>query len=243
MGNLITLPLEGILGLSSTDIWLIGSLPIRGDGENWKIFDIRTSTDPTLSVSKAWGINSENIYFVGRGGSIAHYNGHRFSKIESGTTTIINDIWGIVNDNNETIAYAPVSSFFTPGDIKILRIKNNKVDSISWGRNNIIYSAWTDSERYLYVCGSGVYENKNGYWGEISLLPISTNKIRGNDINDIFITGDFGFTAHFNGKKWWIYHELYDMNTDHYSVNIKDGVVALVGRKYGAGIITIGKRN
>src|SRR5690606_16311054 len=161
-------------------------------------------TDPNLSVSKVWGSSPNNIYFVGRVGSIAYYNGQNFSKIESGTSTNINDVWGIVNDKNETIVYCPVSSYFTHGHKRIERIKNNQVDSISWNMNRLLYSTWTNSERYLYVCGSGVFENKKGNWKEINITSVATNRIRGNNMNDIFVTGDFGFVAHFNGIVWKI---------------------------------------
>jgi hypothetical protein len=240
-GNIITPAINGIQVFSTTDIWFASSLPIHGDGENWTIFDIRTTTDPNLSVSKVWGTSSNNIYFVGRVGSIAHYNGESFSKIESGTSTIINDIWGIVSDNNETIIYAPVSSFFTPGDKKILRIKNNQVDSVSWNMNRILNSVWTTSEKYMYVCGSGVFENKKGNWKEISITSVVTNRIRGNNINDIFVTGDFGFVAHFNGIVWKIYHEVFDAG--YSGLAIKGNTVAIVGQRNGLGIITIGRRN
>jgi hypothetical protein len=66
---------------------MVGSLPIHGNGTNWEIHDVREITNSSLSLSKAWGTSSEDMYFVGRAGSIAHYNGSSWSKIESGTTT------------------------------------------------------------------------------------------------------------------------------------------------------------
>ena len=242
-GFQITPPLEGAFAFSSTDVWFVGSLPIHGDGENWVMYDLRTTVDPNISLSKAWGTSSSDIYFIGNLGSIAYYNGQSFSKIESGTNTIINDVWGINNDNNETIAYAPVSSFFTPGDKKILRIKNNLVDSVSWNMNRLLYSAWTNKGRYLYVCGSGAFENKSGSWKEIALPQISMNRIRGNAINDIFIAGDFGFVTHFNGLSWTNYANLYDSNTAYYSLSIYGNNVLIVGWSNGKGIITVGRRN
>jgi hypothetical protein len=81
------IPLEGIYAFASNDIWMVGSLPIHGNGTNWEIHDVREITNSSLSLSKAWGTSSEDMYFVGRAGSIAHYNGSSWSKIESGTTT------------------------------------------------------------------------------------------------------------------------------------------------------------
>lgn len=71
-GSLITPPLEGVFAFSNSDFWFVGSLPIHGDGNNWIMYDLRTTVDPNLSLSKAWGTSSSNIYFVGRNGSIAY---------------------------------------------------------------------------------------------------------------------------------------------------------------------------
>ena len=57
---------------------------------------------------------------------------------------------GVINSNDEVTVYYTASSFFTPpGDKKILRIKNNKVDSVSWSVQRLLYSAWTNNEQFL----------------------------------------------------------------------------------------------
>src|SRR5690606_5158442 len=47
--------------------------------------------------NKIWGTSSNDIYFVGRNGSIVHYNGSPgadgWTKIESGTDLSLSDIW------------------------------------------------------------------------------------------------------------------------------------------------------
>lgn len=118
-GNLITVPLEGIFAFSESDIWMVGSLPIRGDGNNWTMFDVRTTVDPNLSLSKAWGSSTNDIYFVGRSGSVVHYQNGSWTKIESGTTTSINDIWGYTDAfTSETSVYCAISYVFQNGDRK-----------------------------------------------------------------------------------------------------------------------------
>ncbi len=241
-GFLITPALYGIFAFSANEIWLAGGLAVFGDGKNWTPHDVRLITGfDTLFLQKCWGVNPAEMYFVGMTGAMATFRNGVWQKIESGTRDYINDIWGIVNENNETIAYAPVSSFFTPGDRKILRIKNNQVDSIPWSINRLLYSAWTNSEGYLYVCGSGAYENKTGNWKEISLPSIRMNRIRGNDANDIFIAGDFGMVIHFNGVSLKIYEDVFDAG--YGGLAIKRNIVVIVGQRNGLGIITIGKRN
>ena len=91
------------------------------------------------------------------------------------------------------------------GDKKILKIVDGKVDSVNWSKDVRLYSAWTNNENFLYVCGEGVFVNKFGTWEQINLPPITTNSIRGNDINDIFAVGSLGTIFHFNGISWQIY--------------------------------------
>jgi hypothetical protein len=47
-GNLITVPLAGIIAFSATDIWMVGSSPIHGDGANWTMYDLRSTVSPNL---------------------------------------------------------------------------------------------------------------------------------------------------------------------------------------------------
>ena len=86
-GYLITPPLTGAFSFSSSDIWFVGSFPIHGDGKNWVMYHLQ-GMGLAVSVSKAWGTNSNNIYFVGINGSFASYDGLNWRKIESGTKTL-----------------------------------------------------------------------------------------------------------------------------------------------------------
>jgi hypothetical protein len=100
----------------------------------------------TGSINKFWGSSSNDLYAVGDGGNIAHYNGSSWTKIESGTTTNINDVWGIIDPiTQEKRIFCAVSYVFEPGDQKILTIRNNKVDSLSWTTGRRIHSIWTKS--------------------------------------------------------------------------------------------------
>lgn len=127
-GDLITPILEGVFAFSSSDLWLVGSLPIHGDGENWIMYDLRTTVDPNLSLSKAWGMSSDNIYFVGRNGSMALYNKNQWSKIETGTDINFRDIYGSVNkDNSEVEIIALASNSGINQRKQIVRIKDQAV--------------------------------------------------------------------------------------------------------------------
>jgi hypothetical protein len=240
-GQTIYNAIKAIFSFDSVNICFGGNGVVCWNGSQYNPIPIPTSIWGPYQINKAWGISNNDFYIVGDGGNIAHYLNGRWSKIESGTSSIINDIWGANSSLNELILYCPVSSFFVPGDKKILKIKGGKVDSVEWDRDTRLYSAWTNDNNFLYVCGEGVYVNKFGKWDQIDLPEVGTNSIRGNNINDIFVIGDYGFKAHFNGIRWLV---LSTFNDKGYSkVDIKGDIVAICGNYNGRALIEIGRRN
>jgi len=233
-------PAKAIFAFQTNEIW------IAMDGDQIAILEngaqVKSICLPwSFSINKMWGSSSNDLYAVGNGGNIAHYQNGSWKKIESGTQTDINDIWGIITKDNKTILYCPVSTFFVPGDKKILKIVDGKVDSVNWGRDVRLYSAWAVNENILYVCGEGLYENKFGKWSEINIEPVGTNSVRGKSINDIIVAGDYGAVFHFNGVNWKM---LNTFNNKGYSeVNIKGDIVAIAGNYQGKALVEIGRRN
>ncbi|MBZ0182568.1 MAG: hypothetical protein K8F60_08930 [Melioribacteraceae bacterium] len=205
-GNPTFIPLEGIYAFASNDIWMVGSLPIHGNGTNWEIHDVREITNSSLSLSKAWGTSSEDMYFVGRAGSIAHYNGSSWSKIESGTESTINKIYGIRTNEGNYKIFCTVTSHLKLSDHELLQIEGSQVkERISPPNSNIeLQSVWGKGNGFFYTCGSGVYKrNYNGEWRKENELPyIYTYDIKGTDYNNIFLVGSFGMSYHYNGVRW-----------------------------------------
>ena len=242
-GSVIEPVLEGIFAFSETDIWLVGSLPIYGDGLSWTMYDLRTTLDPNLSLSKVWGSSSDEMYFVGRSGSMARYSQGIWQKLESGTTTHINDVFGVTNPEtgNEEV-YCAVTDFFEPKDRKILRVTNGtSVDSVKWDTGSNVYTVWTETGLPLFVGGGGLWENSTGAWQRIDLgINSAIGTIRGNGLNDIVVVGAFGLIAHFNGMSWHVFSQVF--NAAYSSVSMKGDVLIAVGQRDGKAIATIGKR-
>jgi hypothetical protein len=138
--------------------------------------------------------------------------------------------------------YCPVSTFFEPGDKRILRIRDHsRVDSIPWEPQRITYSIWTNKGLPLFVCGDGFFENKERSWREIILgVNVSTNKVRGNRLNDVVVVGSFGLIAHNDGLDWRVYPEVY--NAIYSGLSVRDGIIAAVGERNSRGVVTIGRR-
>lgn len=86
------------------------------------------------------------------------------------------------------------------------------------------------------MCGAGVFVYKDDNWHEFTEIPlIFTERIRGIDNNDVFVAGDFGLVAHFNGINWKIYTEV--AAGLYYSCDYKGNVFVAVGAQNPPAVI------
>ena len=234
----------GILATSDSIMWLVPGSIFRwncNDTVAQISFDRLTLQDQNASVIKLWGRSNDNIFGVGSAGTIVYSNGTSWQRLNSGTNTFINDVYGYLNDNNKNeVVFCAVSDFFQPLDNKILQINNLfSVDSIQWYQGKNVISLWTPDGSSLYVCSSSVYDNVKGYWREKSFGNYA-NQIRGIARNDICAVGDNGLIACFNGVNWTPYYPF--PNGSYNAVCIKKGIIIAVGTTNdGKAIISIGK--
>lgn len=211
-------------------------LGIAGDSEHpeWN--------EPIYSI---FGFSSNELYIGGRNGELVKYKNSKWTKLESGTTSYILDLYGVTDPiTSEKTIYCASSNIWEVGEFKLLTIdKNDKIDSIHWDTGRRIKSVWTENGLPIYTCGGGIFENKKEVWNEITSIPLYfTNKIRGSKLNDIVVGGDFGLLAHYNGNNWKVYRELINNNVSYLSVGIKGDIIVAVGALNNNALITMGKR-
>lgn len=204
----------------------------------------------TGSINKLWGSSGVDLYVVGNNGNIAHNNGSSWTRIMSGTTLNINDIWGSYNNvtnKYEILAVASVSSSFERAILSIdpstKKITQLSSQPIQYTLNGI----WFKSGKHYYAIGDGIYEKSrlnDANWKNKprDFTEYFTRNIRGNDINDLFIVGDFGEILHFNGSTWFTYNEHY-MQGILFSVATKNNIVVTVGLNGSKATIIQGTRN
>jgi hypothetical protein len=243
-GNKYVTQLYSIFAFSENDIWVGTAGPYHWNGQSWQTYNMTGIFNGR--VNKFWGTSSSNLYMVGTNGSITHYNGTSWEKMESGTNTNIMDAWGIVNPKTgKTEIYCPVTSYWTPGDKMILKITSpNAIDTIAWGTGRNIVSVWTWRGYPMFTAGDGVFENRNGTaWQEMSIgANIYTNRIRGTDINDVFVIGGFGLISHYNGVNFKLVR-LDMINGGGYSgIAVNDHLIIAAGGDVSRAIVAIGKR-
>lgn len=243
-------PIYTVFGFGTNDVWFASDADlIHWDGIKFtsKAF-FMTSIPFTGQVKKMWGTSGNNLYCVGRGGAIFHYNGTTWQKIESGTTVPLNDVWGGSNKwLGENIVLIAASEKYYAGEKKLLRIRNGKdVDSLTWTmQDRRIHSVWFNQTSPIFTTGAGTFQSTiYGTWKDIYRPFIYTNRIRGNASNDLITVGDFGIAAHYNGVMWKVYDEIGLPNGNYESVSIKGNLAIAVGW-YGQSaksVIAVGKR-
>jgi len=203
------------------------------------------------SINKLWGDSQNNVYVVGNKGTIVHYNGTSWQKIESGTDLDIQDIWGGTDPiTGEDIILAVAGNIYTTYDKEILKINGTTVaklttEGIDWPLDAV----WFDPGQIYYVVGAGIYSKKSldntVSWNGPGLTATSYSSyaIRGNYINDVFVTGAFGDVLHFNGNSWRSYREHTALLAGSYrAVAVKGDLMFAVGSEYDKAVILRGKR-
>ncbi len=237
-------PSRAIFANSQTDIWIAsgGSQIAHWDGISGPTI---ICLPVSFAINKIWSSNSNDVYIVGDNGAILHFNGSNWQKIESGTTVTLSDVWGGSNKwIGDNVVLISAGEKYTLSETKILKLSNQKVDSIPW-QNQIRtrQSIWFSEKGLLYSCGSGVFRYTNSKWKLFSEIPaIYTNCIRGIASNDLVVVGDFGIVGHFNGVTWKVYDELKLPNGNYESVAIKGNIAIAAGWQNARGYVAVGKR-
>ena len=243
-------PLRAIFAFSENDIWFArgGSLVHYNGSTFYNDCDMNPLLDG--SINKIWGTDSNNLYAVGGAGSIAHYDGSRWQKIESGTELDVYDIFGVedpVSGSQEI--YAVAAKQFVTFDKYIFNVTPEGVSAVSdSGIPYSLHGVWFKEGGPYYVVGSGMYTKRDlakpGAWKWLhpTVTPYYTYAIRGNAINDIFVCGSFGELLHFNGSTWRSYRNVTGSITALYEVSCSVNIVAAVGYVQPHAVVVIGRR-
>jgi len=233
-------PATSVTAFSDDDIWISSASQItRFNGIEQKVINCIPA-----STNKIWGIDTSRVFAVGSNGSIAHYNGQSWQKIETGTDLDVYDIHG----NEEQGVVAVAAKFLVSHNNLMVRItEGGHTEPLSTeGIPYSIHGLWVDPSGPAYIVGSGIYRKPNvGIplpWKSIH-EEITNNymfAIDANDLNDIAIAGAFGEVLHFNGAQWRSFHQ--QISGTLYDVIISGDVITAIGYDGRRGFISIGRR-
>jgi len=247
-GNLIITSIRGIYVSKPNEIWLAGGSIFRWDGQSSHaplVFSRLTLPNPNATVEKLWGDSPSNVYGVGNAGTILHYNGSSWRKIESGTSLDVVDIWGSVD---EILAVA--SQLGRNLNRAVLRFTPTGATSLSdLPLTEPLSTIWFHSLRRYYVAGSGIYDKRHlsdSLWlrSASQVNVYYTNRIRGQAINDVITAGSFREILHYNGATWHSYRtQIPNVSGPLGGIAMKGNLAIIVGFSNGLATVVIGRRN
>jgi len=237
-GSITKGKINAVFAFNSNNVWFFsdaGSFA-HWNGKNWESEFVSQRFG---GINKIWGSSPTDIFFVGTNGNITHYDGQGWQKIESGTDMPIMDIWGSPVDNSGNFYVLAMASLFLQAPApKLLQIAGNQVIPRYLPVTNSLLSVWFHSPRKVFVCGGGLHYGVNNLWKRVHELPdIFLKRVRGNGLNDIWVVGDFGIAAHFNGLHWKTHPELSLGNGNDDCMAVKGKLTVAVGWQRGNAVI------
>jgi len=229
-----TADLYSIHYFSENDIWVTSHcLPLHWDGNEWTRYHLNNMGINACAGNAIWGTSSSNMYFVGLEGSIVHYDGQNFVKMESGTDINLLDVWGTSDDNIWVCGWNECT-----GESVILHFDGSDWSRFyewtpSTGSNPVprdslrlmITSLWSDPDQpdtlvavggwgAFHVPTSGAVPVRWSYpwrWDLGTGDPMGfPQRVRGSRANNIFVVGQRNSILHYNGHTWHNYLEWYN---------------------------------
>jgi len=155
-----------------------------------------TTLRPIHNLRGVWGSGASDVYAVGHGGTILHYNGTSWSSQTSGTTNNLYGVWGYDSSNVFAVGYGGTILYST--------------GSGSWtaqtsGTTNTLYSVWGSSASNVFAVGaSGTILKYNGtsWSSQTSNTTNTLYSVEGSGASDVFAVGASGTILHYNGTSW-----------------------------------------
>jgi hypothetical protein len=240
--------IDGTYAFSDNDIWFANGIVHHYDSsyynqhgyvESYSLWDMGVLNENDGGIKKLWGTSSSDLYGIGSKGTIVHYDGQTWQRIESGTDLDIHDIWGIYDEQTDE------KTILITATDKIIKVTNeNQVEDFDWPFSQyILVSIWFKNLYKTFACGDGAFKYSKGIgWEKIFDLPnYFKSHIRGIEKNDVFIAGSFGLVAHYNGLNWKVYPDVY--NGLYLTIDYKNNLMVAVGERNSQAVILRMRKN
>ena len=182
--------------LLSTIATAISPPPVLANlvSSNWTLMNTGTSN----WIYGGWSSSGSDVFAVGQGGIILHYNGSAWSAMTSPVTGNLYSVWG-----------SSGRDVFAVGDAgKILHYDGSAWSTMTSPATGYVFSVWGTSSSNVYAVGydgvKGTIFNYNGTsWGAIPIgAGPALRAVWGSDNSHVFAVGDSATILFYNGSIW-----------------------------------------
>lgn len=230
---------SGVWGAAPDDVWLLGGndegADVRHyDGHAWTP---ATVPDGTHLLVWAYGFASDDVFAVGRGGSVLHWDGSVWTALDSGTTR---DLWGVWGNS-------PTDLWIVGGEVTgtwplVLHYDGTAFTEVPVAaEQNVrggvsLFKVWGIDGQVWAVGDLGLILHWDGTsWVEQSAGPLANDdfvSLWGPSADDVVAVGGRGNgrIARFDGTAWTT--EMPDAMTGLNAVYVENGS-AYIGGIYG----------
>jgi hypothetical protein len=149
----------------------------------------------TADLNTVWGFSGDDVYAVGTGGTVLHYDGVAWRTLDSGTDAELFGIWGA----------APDDVFFAGTGGTILRYDGTTFTPLDAGTTRDLWWLWGSSASDVFAVGyRGIILHFNGtLWEEMTSGTVQyLYCVWGSAPDDVFAVGGTGTVLHYDGSAW-----------------------------------------
>jgi hypothetical protein len=151
-----------------------------------------------------WGTSESDLFAVGHGGQIAHFDGSRWSEMSSNTDKYLFDVWG-----------ASSSNLYAVGEGGVIHY-----DGSTWSAvpsvplvdaSTVLRAVWGSSEKDVWAVGRGLMVHFDGAaWTGTALADSELMDVWGASTSDVYAVGQRpvgggkteALALHFDGNAW-----------------------------------------
>ena len=241
-------PIHSVFARSTDDVWFGMYYMVHWNGRKY----LQSDPYPRSFENKIWeSADGARVYAVGDYGMISYSpdHGKSWEPVRTGTPLQFRDIWG---DGGEVLAIASNNG----GEECLVSLKGDSAvrldDTFPFVQS--LTGVWFVPNESYFLVGNGIYEAKSLKSKTWRFDPFIWHlnryeaAVRGDGANDVFIAGEGGSIAHWNGATWRSYHSIENAPDQLRAVSVKDNLVVAVGQRYynnlrNCGVVYMGFRH
>ncbi len=241
-------PIHSVFARSSNDVWFGMYYMVHWNGRKYS----QSDPYPRSFENKIWeNAGGSIVYTIGDYGMISYSpdRGKSWEPVRTGTPLQFRDIWG---DGGQVLAIASNNG----GKECLVSLQGGSAvrlnDNFPFVRS--LTGVWFARNESYFLVGNGIYETKSLKSKTWRFDPFIWHlnryeaAVRGDSANDVFIAGEGGSIAHWNGAAWRSYHSIQNAPDQLRAVSLKGNLVVAVGQRYynnlrNCGVIYMGFRH